>query len=253
MSRKKIIAGMLGLVAAIATTASADIHTGNMVSNPFMTDNYDGWSPNSPWRNNGGSKNQVYDFKTDGPTGWASSFAATRDLTTDADITADPNYDASTTELTDLGFGDVWLLIPTWNTNKIGASLDARFYLQANISTVSGNDYRAISDQVTVDSTFTAGGYAQSFSINNWATYGSYDGNPFDGGAGIALDDISSINYQWVMRTITANTDGAGTVFFQADNAILNYEVTTIPEPATLGMIVALSGTLLFIRRRFII
>ena len=123
--------------------------------------------------------------------------------------------------------------------------------MEVDITTVSGNDYRAASNKLTVDANTPAGGFSQEFSIANWATYGSYDDNPFAEGAGIALDDIASINYKWVMSTITPNTDGAGTIFFQADNANLQYEVSTIPEPATLGLVATFSGAIVFIRRRF--
>lgn len=235
-----------------AATAIADVHTGQMVVNPYFTDNKDNWTTGGAWRPNGAA-NLVHDFTTTGSAGYATAVGETRDLTLDAAITADPLYNASTTKLTDLSLGNVWVLIPTWNVGSIGANMDARFYVEIDISTVSGNDYRAASNKLTVDDTMTMGGYAQAFSIASWATYTIYDGNPFEGGGGIALDDIASIDYKWVMQTITPNTDGAGTVFFQADNAVLNYEVTTIPEPATLGLVAAFSGVIIFIRRRFMI
>ena len=107
---KKTIIGMLGLLVA-TTTAFADIHTGNMVKNPFFTTDKSDWTLGAPWRPNGAA-NLVHDFTTAGSAGFASAVGATRDLTLDAAITADPLYNASTTKLTDLSFGNVWVLIP---------------------------------------------------------------------------------------------------------------------------------------------
>jgi hypothetical protein len=250
-NRKKAIVGMLGLFVA-ATTTFADIHNGQMVQNPFFTVDKSGWSTGGQWRPNGAA-NLVHDFTTTASAGFSSAVGATRDLTLDAAITADPLYDANTTKLTDLSFGNVWLLIPNWNVGNIGANMDARFYVEVDITTLSGNEYRAASNQVVVDDTMQTGGYAQAFSINSWATYATFDGNPFDGGDGIALGDIDTVNYKWVMQTITPNADGAGTVFFQADNATLNYEVTTVPEPATLGLVTAFGTGIFWIRRKFMI
>jgi hypothetical protein len=263
---------LLGLVIS-TSTAFAGIYTGNMVANPYFgtdANDYTQWTIDPNWRANGNARNLVYDFKLPvtgtGYSGYRSSFAETIDLTTVADIINDPDYDADTTKLTDLSFGEVYLTIPTWNTGMVGDLLDARFYIQANISTVSGNDYRAISSQVTIDyagivenGTLASG--TQSFSINSWASYGSYDGNPFAGGDGIALSDIASIDYQWVMRTIHENEFSAGhpdytdtgTFFFQADNAKLNYEVTAIPEPAVISLVALFGAGILLIRRRFMI
>ncbi len=256
MNTQKNLAGMLGLVVALAAMASADVYTGNMVANPFMTGpDYTDWAATAPWRNNGGSANQVHDFKTDGTAGFASTFAATRDLTADAAITADPLYSASTTKLTDISFGNTWSIIPTWNIGNVGANMSANYYCEADIFTVGGDQYRVNSNTFVVDDTFmggVGGGEARTWTTAGWASYGNWDGDAFASG-GIALDQIASIDYKWVMQTVTANTDGGGTVFFQADNANLQYEVTTIPEPATLGMVAAVGGGLLWIRRKLTI
>jgi hypothetical protein len=252
---KKTIIGMLGLVAALVTMTSADVYTGNMVLNPYFEDSagdpdYTGWSG---WRNNGAAKNMVYDFKTDGTTGWFSATGATRDLTTDASITADANYDPSTTKLTGISFGNSWAIIPGWNMGNIATNMEGRFYCEAEIFTVGGDQYRINSSAYTIDDTWmggAGGGQPMSWSTGNWASYGPWDGDAFASG-GIALDQIDHIDYKWVMRVNTPNTDGAGTDFFRADNANVQYEVTTIPEPATLGLLAAMGGGVLWIRRRF--
>lgn len=239
-----------GILCAVLVTTSTfgAIHTGQMVVNPFFTDNKDNWNTSGQWRPNGAA-NLVHDFTTAAGSGYSTATGATLDLTTEAAITADADYNPSTTLLTDLSLGNVWVLIPNWNTGNIATNLDARFYVEIDISTLSGNEYRMSSDRLTVDQNMQMGGYAQSFTLQNYATYGTYDGNPFEGGAGIALGDIDTINYKWVMQTITPNTEGAGTVFFQADNATLNYEVTTIPEPGTLGLVACFGGGILCLRR----
>lgn len=268
----KVLITLLG-IAMGASTVSAGIYTGNMVANPYFgtdANDYSDWTIYSNWRSNGNARNLVYDFKLPstgtGYSGYRSAYASTIDLTSVTDITSDSDYDADTTLLTDLSFGEVYVTVPTWNTGKVGDLLDARFYIQANIATVSGSAYRAISSQLTVDyaaivenGTLSTGN--QAFSLDSWATYGSYGGNPFESGSGIALSDIASIDYQWVMRTIHENEFSAGhadytdtgTFFFQADNAKLNYEVTTVPEPATLGMVTAVGAGMFFVRRRFMI
>ncbi len=251
MNMQKTLAGMLGLIVALTATASADVYTGNMVANPYMSDNYDDWAPVAPWRSNGAvNDNMVYDFRTDGPTGWFPTVAATRDLTADAAITGDADYNASTTKLTGLSFGNSWVSVA--GLPNAGAALDARYYCRIEVATVGGDQYQVDSDQKTFDSSWASDG-VQSWTMGSWLDNATYSGNPFAGDDGIALDQIASIDYSWFMYTITTNTDGGGTTWFTADNANLQYEVTTIPEPATLGIVVAFGGGLLWIRRKFMI
>jgi sialate O-acetylesterase len=230
----------------VAVSASAALYTGNLVANPYFGTNsndYTEWTINSNWRANGNNRNLVYDFKLPGTgsgyAGFRSAVASTIDLTLDPAITGDPSHDPALTELTNLNFGDLYLTYPTWNFNKIGDLLDANFYAQVNITTTS-NSYRMQStsvnlsrDNIVDNGILTTG--EQPFSTSFWATYGSFDGNPFDGGNGIPLNDIINIEYKWLINTFTENAFSTnhpnyttnGTFFFQADNAHLQYEVRT--------------------------
>ena len=64
-------------------------------------------------------------------------------------------------------------------------------------------------------------------------------------GAGYSLANGDSFTISSVLNTPTA-VDNAGAALVG-----LNFEVTAIPEPATLGLITAFGGGILFIRRRF--
>ena len=65
-------------------------------------------------------------------------------------------------------------------------------------------------------------------------------------GGAVAADttDIQSVGYY------SAGSNGTGALNWTGSK-VINFEVTAIPEPATLGLVVAMGGGLLFIRRRF--
>lgn len=218
----------------VSTQAFAATITGNAIPNPGFTgpndtERYDGWSV-SGWRNNGKAENLVYDFLTDGGTGFFVAEVAI-DLTSLSAITSDPDYDANTALLTGLSFGDITAGIPDWNVGNIGTRIQGSFYCEVVFSTTDGKDYSFRSNSYTVDSNWKNGLRKLTWSADSWVSHGVFDGDAFAGG-GIVLSTIRNMKYRWVVWVKTPNSDGAGDVFFLSDDANLRYTVTTVSGPS---------------------
>ncbi len=215
-----------------------------LMSNPFMTDNKDGWTPISPWRNDAG-ENQVFDFNTDGPTGFFATNLTTVDFTSTGTHVSDPDYDVNTARLTGLTFNGIF--VGRANETAAGANLEANLFVELTITT-STDSYRAQSGNLENPWAQTAGTYLDAG--YNWLNDGTYSGNPF-AGSGLVLSDITDINVNYFMHVIGNNSDGSGTVFTTLDNASIEYDVTVIPEPSTLVLLgIAGLGVIAGLRRR---
>lgn len=248
---KKITLLPIFLLAAtlIPTSQGVGVYANQqLMSNPFMTGaDYTGWSPISPWRNNGAGDSQVFDFTTTGPTGFFLTNQTTVDIKTTGAHTADPDYNVNTARLTAIDFNGIFLDTP--NPGDAGAGLDANFFIEFNITTTT-DSYRASSTTVTSPWTQSAGTYLDSNTDYTWQTGGGFSGDPFAGG-GLILADISAFDANYFMQVSTNNASGVGTVFTTLDNASIQYSVTVVPEPSTYALVgVGLLAMVMFRRRQ---
>ena len=217
-----------------------------LMVNPFMNGaSYTGWSPTSPWRNNGGSESQVFDFETSGSTGFFSTSQATNDIKTVGAHTTDVDYLSSTARLTAIQFDGVFL--NKANEGAASSTLDGSFFIEFDITTATAN-YRAKSIGIEDPWAQTAGAVLGSNSSYTWETGGGFSGDPF-AGSGLVLDSITAINAKYFMNVVTNNNGGTGPVFSTIDNASIQYEVTVVPEPSSV-LLLSLGGLALVSRRK---
>ncbi|WP_432800014.1 PEP-CTERM sorting domain-containing protein [Poriferisphaera sp. WC338] len=260
MKRILLSAAALTALPLLSHVEAATIVTGEMVENGSFvgannTERYAGWTG---WRAGGTKENLVFDAKgvdSNGGLGSAGFFSAKKQAlswTADTAITSVGGFDATTAMLTDIVLNDVSFKVSA--VLQAGDELDVEFYVEMDVKTADGNEYRAGTNRISMGKdNFPPAGTLALGGINDWAAYGDYDGNPFDGGAGIALADITDITYKLVMHVITPNSDSTSsmkTVFLIADDVSATYtvEIPAIPEPASLALI-GLGGLLVMARR----
>ena len=207
---------------SLAQTAT----NGFLVPNAWLDDSPGGanWTFDSPWQFESNVSSGTALFVTN-PSNTPGSYAAEAsplDLTTQANVTSLPGYDASTTKLTGLTLSDPWRV---GHFGTIPADGDYEFYVQLTLDTPGGS-YRSSSQKLDRATVFQNSNSQLGLNFN-WET-GSYLGNPFAGGSGIALDQINSIKYDVVVDVITPTTtvDQFGnTGFFNAEGFTVEYEV----------------------------
>ena len=172
--------------------------------------------------------------------GFYAAEASPRDLTTESNVTSLDGYDPSTTRLTGLTFADPWRLAHFGSVPQDG---EYNYFIEFTIDTPGGS-YRASTQKLDRATAFQ-NTTAQLGFVFNWEG-GGFLGDPFASG-GVALSDITNMTYNVLVEVVTPTTSGAG--FFLVEGFNLEYEVTAIPEPASLllfaGMIPAFA-----IRRR---
>jgi len=241
-------------LAALATSAYAELHQGNLVINPSFGDqesNYSNWQVNNNWRTHHIHKNLVYDFclpkSGTGYKGYATAVAETTDFNLIPSITQDPRHAAQRTFLTGIRFLPIDITLSGWNYDKVGDQLDATLYCEAEIKTKSGS-YRAQSNGIAINrqsivenKTVSTG--TQTVSLKWWAEYGNYGGDPFTNGNSIHLSDIIQIDYKWIVYTRAENAFSSdhpgytdeGIFYLQVDNAGLEYEVRSEYNPLSIA------------------
>jgi arylsulfatase A-like enzyme len=212
----------------LATSTMATILTGETLQKVDFTNDVDGdgtWDLGGGWRDNqgdGGGTDIVYDAKTNGeaPT-WSLAKGFGIDLRTDPAINTAPGYDpANTTKLIGFDTANMDFTFKHTALSKLGADAEFELKLQIDVKTTGGN-YRLQSqvyDPASLASPSTVA--PTSWSWND----GSYLGDLTASG-GVALDDITSIDYSFVMREVVPNTNGTGTVFFRTLDPTLLYQV----------------------------
>lgn len=237
---------LLGGVLLPASRGATVYANQQLMVNPFMTgDDYTGWTPTAPWRNNGASDNQVFDFTTTGPTGFFPTREGTVDIKTTGNHTSDPNFNVNTAKLTDLQFQGIFLDHAA--AGDASGSLEANFFIEFDLTTASAS-YRAKSTVIADPWTQTPGTFLGTNGDYTWQSGGGFSGNPFSGG-GLVLADITGFDVKYFMEVVTNNAGGAGTVFSTIDNASIEYAVTVVPEP-TVGTLLLLGLAVLAGRRR---
>ncbi len=248
MKKLSLLPIVLFGAALVPTSHAAGVYAGQqLMSNPFMTgENYAGWTPISPWRNNGAGDSQVFDFTPAGPTGFFATSQAAVDIKTTGAHTADPDYNVNTARLTAIDFNGIFLDTP--NPGDAGVGLDANFFIEFDITT-TGASYRAKSTPIANPWSQTIGTYLDSNLDYNWETDGGFSGNPFLG-SGLVLADITNFDTKYFMQVVTNNASGTGTVFTTIDNASIEYTVTVVPEPSTYALLGVGMLALVMLRRR---
>ncbi|QQE12545.1 PEP-CTERM sorting domain-containing protein [Planctomycetota bacterium] len=254
---KRILTGAaaFALTLPLLTQANAATVTGELIANSDFagadnTERYEGWTTNGIWRPGGNKEQLTTDLKTDGNAGYFNANTIAITLTDDIAITSTPDYDPTTAMLTDITINNP--SVKSSGILKAGANLSAEIYVEIDINTVGGDQYRVSSTHIPISQgNFPANGTLTLNDTTTWATYSTFDGDPFTGTSGIALSNIDEIKYKWVMRVIAPNTDGTGTVFVSLDDASATYtvDIPAIPEPASLALI-SLGGLLTLSRRR---
>ncbi len=212
------------LAATVADSSKAAGAYGDqqLMVNPFMEEDYAGWSPVSPWRNDGENHCQVFDFTTTGPLGFFVSTQDAVDLRTTGTHTEDAGFDPTTAELTGLQFNGVFLAKAA-EANASG-TLAAKFYVEFDIVTESGT-YRAKSLPIENPWFQEEGVRLDSNTDYTWVADDGFLGYPFAEG-GLPLAEIEKIDVKYLMEVIHGNEDSTDTVFSTIDNASIEYEVT---------------------------
>lgn len=214
-------------LAILAYSADAVILTGEALQKTDFTGDVSGdgsWDLGGGWRDNFGTEGGddiVYDAKTSGeaPT-WSLAKGSARDLRTVPEISSAPGYDPATARL--LGFDTANMDFTFRHTalTKLGADAEFELKLQIDVKTAGGN-YRLQSQIYDPASLSTPSTVAPS----SWSwNGGSYQGDLTAAG-GVALDEITSIDYSFVMRQVVPNINGTGTVYFRVLDPTLIYQV----------------------------
>ncbi|MEN8661487.1 MAG: PEP-CTERM sorting domain-containing protein [Lentimonas sp.] len=232
---KQIFAALAAVLSLSAISAEAI--TGETVINPFYSDqssssDYNSWTFNAPWDNDGAQSRIVYTAESSGNTGVFTAVGAGRNLATASEITGDPGFTNADNAL----LTGVTLNAPFLN---LFGSVDAGDYnllFQLDIVTAGGT-FRAQSQEVDFSTIGT------NNALPLFMTYqdGVFLGDPSSqAGGGIALSDITSIDYRAVVNVISPTTGGAA--FLTADNLSVSYDVSFVPEPGTYALLAGLSG-----------
>lgn len=243
MKKLIFIGGTLGF----CSLASAALYEGNLVANPGFSkgasEDYSGWTVQEPWRTNHVHKNLVFAFTLpdDGSQykGYRSASSQGLDLRSLKALQNDSSHDLSTTQLRGLDFGSVSIKVPEWTHGEIGDKLKAKLFAMVDVKTSAGQ-FRMQSNEIELnrkaiveDGTLASG--AHPLKLNWWADYGHFKGDPFKGGQGIALDQIQSITFNWMIKTDHENAFSEnhpkkktqGAFWLQVDDAELVYQVRT--------------------------
>ena len=182
--------------------------------------------------------------------------AGTANIFDDVGVVGDADYDINTTKLT--GISANWAAgnFSYAGTVTYAANHVIEGYYTITVDTVGGtflgtSNAGKIHDGPTRLGTGGSNSLLQSNLASAWNVI-NWDTDPFAGGDGIVYADITDINIDFFATTTAGNGGGTHTEFFTMKQADIQYEATTIPEPATLGLVAAAAGSILFIRRWFL-
>jgi arylsulfatase A-like enzyme len=226
--RTPILTTVSIIILTVACHTNAVVLTGETLQKTDFTNDVDGdgtWDLGGGWRDNRGDSDGddiVYDAKTSGeaPT-WSMAKGFGKDLRTDPAINTAPGYDPSnTTRLMGFDTANMDFTFKHTALSKLGADAEFGLKLQIDVKTTGGN-YR-LQSQVYDPASLASGSIVAP---TDWSwSGGSYLGDLTANG-GVALDDITSIDYSFAMQEIVPNTSGTGTVFFRTLNPTLIYQV----------------------------
>lgn len=231
-----IVASACCLTATIAKADSVQIF---LVTNAWLDGNSNGWAFDAPWQHeaNVGGGAAMYVTNNDNPVGSQAATFAVGDLTQRPEVTGLADYDPATTALTGLTFSNPWRI---GHFGDVPSDGDYGFSIQLDIDTPSGT-YRASSQVLDRSEIFV--NQTTNLPLGFSWLGGPFLGDPF-ASAGVALDQITSIDYRAVIDVNTPTTSNAG--FFNIEGFNLQGTVTSlaIPEPTSLSAVL-LGGMLL--------
>lgn len=234
------IAIALTTLATCSPSSAASVTTGFVLPNAFLDDNTSGdpldppdgvnWTFNSPWQLEAGLFSGAALFVTDSSNqpGFFAAEGSPRDLTAEANVLALDGYDPSTTRLTSLTFADPWRLAHFGTLPPDG---QYNYFIEYTINT-PGGAYRAATQKLDRATAFqnTTAQLGLAFSWQG----GGFLGDPFAAG-GVPLSDIDSMTYNVFIEVLQPTSAGAG--FFLVEGFNVEYEVTAIPEPASIALV----------------
>jgi hypothetical protein len=237
--KKKITHSAAVLALLSISLTSAEAVTGEAIINPFFDDgagveDYTNWTFNAPWRNDGGNQRAVFDVADFNAAGFASLTGAGRDLATAPEITGDPAFtDASNAILTGMTLNSPFL-----NLFGTAPAEDYLLFFELDVITAGGT-FRAQSQTIDVS---TIGVPSTPALTTTWLG-GGFLGDPSgQAGGGIALSDITGINYSAVVQIVEPLTSGSPQAFLTADNLSVTYDVSFVPEPGSYALLAGLLG-----------
>lgn len=222
--------------------AAAETETnGFLIINPWLDDTTSGnpldppdgvgWTFNSPWEFEDSLISFVgaalFPTTSSNPIGVHAAEASAVDLTVQPNVTALDGYDASTTRLTGLTFELPWRV---GHFGTVPQSGEYEMFMEFTIDTPSGS-YRASTNRLDRATAFQNTIVQLPF-VFEWETEG-FLGDPFAGGGGVPLDQITNVDYQILVDVISPTTGGAG--FFNAEGFNIQYEVSSAVSPSLPG------------------
>ena len=200
--------------------------SGLLVPNAWLDDSPGGanWTFNSPWQFEANVSSGAALFVTS-PSNSPGSYAAEAspiDLSLQSNVTALDGYDPNTTKLTGLTFSDPWRV---GHYGTVPTDGEYEFYVEFTLDTPGGS-YRAASQKLDRATVFQ--NTSSQLGLNFAWQGGTYLGDPFSGGNGVALNQINSMTYDVVVDVITPTTTVSqfgSNGFFNAEGFSVGYEV----------------------------
>lgn len=232
------VSAMTMAAICLASSASADTTTGFLTLNPWLDDTSgdpnlddpDGvfWTIDPEWEFEPFVFDGALMFPTKATNLIQKNVArdSTVDLTTQPNVTSLTGYDPSTTELTGVTFQDPWRVGHFGAVPQDGVY---NYWLEFTIET-SGSDYKAASQKLDRATAFQ-NSIAQLGFVFSWVSDPNYAGDPFSGGGGIPLENITDMYYDVIIETIVPTTtiDQFGdTGFFNVEGFNVEYEVSSL-------------------------
>ncbi len=212
---------------------------GFLTLNPWLDDTTSGdpldppegvhWSFNDPWffEPNVFSGAALFITSANNQPGFYAAEASAIDLTTQTNVTSLEGYDPSTTKLTGLTFHDPWRV---GHYGTVPLDGEYNYFIEFTIDTPAGF-YRATTQKLDRATAFQNTIAQLGFNFT-WET-GGFLGDPFAGGNGIPLDQISNIDYNVLIEVLTPTSGGDG--FFNVEGFNLEYEVSSATVTGLLG------------------
>lgn len=230
------------LTATAIESAVADTQTtGFLIVNPWLDDSSSGfpldppdgvgWTFNAPWEFEDSLINflgaALLPTSSSNPIGVHAAEASTVDLTLQPNVTSLDGYDATTTRLTGLVFERPWRV---GHFGTVPQNGEYELFMELTIDTPIGS-YRASTNRLDRQTAFQNTIVQLPFTFS-WEG-GSFIGDPFAGGSGIPLAQITNIDYQLLVEVVSPTTGGTG--FFNAEGFNVRYEVSSAATAASPG------------------
>lgn len=225
-----------------ATTAQSTVITGEALKRTSFVNNADGpdgyWILENAWNDNQGDNagdtiTYQAHLNDDAPT-WSLAKGACKDLTRETAITSIHGFSPSTARLIGFDTARMSFDFSKAAVKKIAKDAEFKLFVQIDIRVRGDKRYYRLQSEGYNPAMLGKGKvYPQQ-----WIWHNGQDllGNLTQNG-GVKLGDIESIDYSFVMRKFTPNTNGTGTAFFTVKDPTLIYRVEVPETQETLGLI----------------